>query len=704
MKFLFDPRSVAIYGASNEPQKIGGRPLHMMKTGGFMGALYPINAARSEVQGLRSYPSVSAVDGPVDLAIIAVPAGSVLQALQECADKGVPGAIVFSSGFSEIGGEGVELQRQVTRIAHETGMRILGPNCLGVVDIRTRMLGTFSNGPAGGGIIAGRVSLASQSGAFGSYCLSMFRQRKLGLNKWITTGNQADIEISDCIHFLAQDDETDVIMGYLEAVKDSKRLYEALALARDNGKRVVVMKVGSSTIGASAAASHTASLAGADQVYDAVFREYGVHRAHTIEEMFDVGYASAAVRHLPAGKRIGLLTVSGGVGVHMADEAERLGLDVAPMPADAQAKLKALVPFAATANPVDVTAQLINDHGLVKKNLELMLDQGGYHAVVGFLSTVGIEPELSRSVLAQLPEILARFPDRLIIVSMLSTPEVREQFEAAGVLVFDDPARALRATAALMNFGAAARAQVAATSTVAPAVRVQIPQGQLNEVQAKQILSAAGIPVLDEVLAQTEDAAVYAASGMGYPVVLKIVAPQITHKSDIGGVALDIPDEPKLRKAWQDMMAKVKATAPEATIDGAIVAPMLRGGVETIMGVSRDPVFGPVVMFGMGGVFVEALKDITFRVAPFGVEQAHEMISRIRSRVLLKGFRGQPSCDENALAHALSRLSAFAFAHADVIESIDINPFVVLPEGSGAVALDALIVTGSDAAQHREAR
>ena len=210
--------------------------------------------------------------------------------------------------------------------------------------------------------------------------------------------------------------------------------------------------------------------------------------------------------------------------------------------------------------------------------------------------------------------------------------------------------------------------------------------------------------MLDEVLAQTEDAAVYAASDMGYPVVLKIVAPQITHKSDIGGVALDIPDEPKLRKAWQDMMAKVKATAPEATIDGAIVAPMLRGGVETIMGVSRDPVFGPVVMFGMGGVFVEALKDVTFRVAPFGVEQAHEMISRIRSRVLLKGFRGQPSCDENALAQALSRLSAFAFAHADVIESIDINPFVVLPEGSGAVALDALIVTGSDAAQHREAR
>lgn len=690
MKRLFEPRGVAIYGASNDPRKIGGRPLHMMKSVGFAGALYPINSMRAEVQGMRAYPSLEAVEGPVDLALVAVPAVDVAQALRDCVRKGVAGAVVFSSGFAESGASGAELQREVASIAHESGLRLVGPNCLGIVNLPSGLLGTFSGSAMG--VPSGRTSLVSQSGAFGSFCLLMMRQRQLGLNKWITTGNQADVEFSDCIRFLAEDEGTDVIVGYLEAVKDSRRLLEALALARENGKRVVAMKVGASSIGASAAASHTASLAGADAIYDSVFREYGVYRAHTIEEMFDVAYACATVRSLPTGRRVGLLTVSGGVGVHMADEAERLRLDVAPMPADAQAELKALVPFAATANPVDVTAQLINDHGLFGKNLELMLEKGGYDAVVAFLSAVGVDADLSRSVLTQLQAVQRRFSERLVMVSMLSKPEVCREYEAAGVLVFDDPARALRAASALMALGMQPHEAAAAPAALTSAVPVTIPPGPLTEVQAKRILAAAGIPVLHEMLATTADTAASAASTIGYPVVLKVVAPQITHKSDIGGVALDLRDETQLRQAWGTMMDAVRAAAPGADIEGAIVAPMMRAGVETILGVSRDPVFGPVVMFGLGGIFVEALNDVTFRVAPFGVEQAHDMIGRIRGNGMLRGFRGQPPSDVDALAQALSRLSHFAAAHADDIESIDVNPFVVLPQGRGAVALDAVVV------------
>lgn len=692
MKSLFAPRGIAIYGASNDPDKIGGRSLHMMKTLGFEGGLYPISPLRSEVQGLRAYATAGAIEAPVDLALIALSADQVDAALADCAGRRIPHAVVFSSGFAETGVEGRERQSRIAQLARESGMRIVGPNCLGVVNVRNRLFGTFSKAPAGGGLRAGRISVASQSGAFGSYCLSMMLHRQLGLNHWITTGNQVDVDFSECIRYFAEDEGTDVIVGYLEAVKDSQGLLRALQLARKNGKRVVMMKVGSSKAGARAAASHTASLVGSDRVYDAVLREWGVYRARNIEEMFDIAYAAATVRSLPTGRRIGLLTVSGGVGVHMADEADRLGMDVAPMPADAQAELKAVVPFAGTENPVDVTAQLINDPALFRMNLELMLVKGRYDVVVAFLAGMGsADAALAGKVLEQVKDVLARLPASTIVISMLGPPEVTNAFSQAGALVFEDPARALRAAAALMKFGAAG-AVGAQRSVPAAGEQQSIPPGPLDEMQAKRILAKAGIPVLEEVVAATEEAAVAAAEKIGYPVVLKVLAAELAHKSDVGGVILDLRGPAQLREAWRGMMVKVAAAAPGARIGGAIVAPMLREGVETILGVSRDPVFGPVVMFGMGGVLVEALDDVTCRIAPFGVQEAHAMISEIRGKALLQSLRGRPPGDVDALAQALSRLSIFAAAHAQTVDSIDINPFVVLPAGQGAVALDALVV------------
>jgi acyl-CoA synthetase (NDP forming) len=689
---LFEPRAIAVYGASSDPTKIGGRPLDFLKASGFDGPLYPINPKADRIQDLPAFAKVAAAPGPVDLAIVAVPAPAVLAALEDCAASGVRGAVVLSSGFAEVGGAGVGMQAAITALAQRTGMRVVGPNCMGLINVRRRLLGTFTPSAAGFGLVPGRISLVSQSGAFGGYCLSLIRQRGLGLNLWVTTGNQSDVDFADCVEHFAQDDATQVIVGYLEAANDRQRLFDALELARTRGKRVVVMKVGRSEAGAQAAASHTASLAGSDQVYDGVFRRFGVLRARSIDELFDVAYAASSNMPLPRGRRVGLLTVSGGVGALMADVADEVGLDVAPMPDDAQRRLKELLPFCGPRNPVDMTAQLVNDLSLFERNFQLMLEDGGYDTVVAFLSSVGQVLDLSRALLGQLQSVLQRFPDRTVIVSSLASPEVRKLYEAAGVILFDEPTRAVRAAAALVHYGQKAVAAAADAPPPLAAGALPPPTHAANEVHAKAVLASAGIPVVRERLAGDADAAVRAAAELGWPVVLKIASADIAHKSEVGGVIVGLRDEAQVRAAFATLLERARTGAPQARIDGVVVAQMAGKGVETVLGVARDPVFGAVVMFGIGGVFVEAFKDVAFRVAPFGVDQARAMIEEVKGRVLLEGLRGQPAADIEALAAAIAALSVYAARHAEAIDSIDINPLLVLPRGQGVLALDALIV------------
>lgn len=689
---LFEPRAVAVYGASSDPHKIGGRPLDFLKRG-FAGALYPINPKAAQIQGLPSFASLAAAPGPVDLAVIAVPAQAVVAAVEDCARHGVRGAVILSSGFAEAGGEGVQWQQRLADIARESGMRIVGPNCLGIINAGVGLLATFSPTAADAGLTRGGVSVVSQSGAFGGYCLGLLRQRGIGLNLWITTGNQCDVDFADCVEHFVDDPATRVIVGYLEGATDGRRLIAALDRARRCGKPVVVMKVGSSEAGAAAAASHTASLAGADAVYEGVFRQYGVYRARTIDELFDVAYACSTARGSPGGDRLGLVTISGGVGVLMADAAAPLGLDVAPMPEDAQRELKALLPFAGTRNPVDTTAHILNDMSLFQKNLELVLDRGHYDQLIVFLSTVGLVPALSLELVRQLRHVLARFPGRPVTISTLSDPQVRKLYEAEGMMVFDDPARAVRAAAALRHFArVAARAGAGNPAPACPPDALPVPATAVNEVAAKAVLASAGIPVVRERVAATADAAALGAGEIGYPVVLKIASADIAHKSEIGGVIVGLRDEAEVRAAFATLMQRARQHVPQARLDGVVVASMAGQGVETILGVVRDPVFGAVVMFGLGGVFVEAFKDVAFRVAPFGADEARAMIDEVKGRILLTGLRGQPPSDETALAEAIAALSAYAARHAADIESIDINPFVVLPKGQGGLALDALIV------------
>lgn len=690
---LFRPRSVAILGASDDPTRISGRPVRYLIEGGFKGGIYPVNPNRETVQGLKAYRSLADVPETPDVALLAVPAGLTEQAVVECIARGVRGAVIFSAGYAESGEEGLAIQRRITGIAREGGLRLLGPNCLGVFNPRIGFFGTFTQSLDKEMPAAGPLGIVSQSGAYGSHIAYLARRRGIGIGYWITTGNEADIDVAESLEWMAAQPDIKVIMAYVEGVRDGPRFRKALELARANRKPIVVMKVGRSTIGAAAASSHTASLAGSDAIYDALFSQYAVHRAATTEEQVDVAYA--CVRGLfPKGNKLGVVTLSGGAGVLISDAADHYGLDVAPMPQDAQQTLKSLLPFATVVNPVDTTAQALNDMNLLARNMEVILEDGGYDALIGFFSTLPNTRTLSGPLKKAIADGCSRFPDRLVALQMIAEPDVVREYEASGFLIFEDADRAVAALAALWRFGRNFD-RPASAGGVPPAE--PIGPAALSEHAAKRLLGQAGIPFLREELVTSAAAAGAAADATGYPVVLKIVSPQIEHKTEIGGVMVGIADRAGVEEGYATLMERAGSRRPDAIVEGILVAPMAGRGVEVIVGVTRDPIFGPAVMFGLGGVHVEVLKDVTFRLAPFDRDEAFRMIDAIRGRALLDGVRGAPPSDLDALANLLVRVSEFAAAHRDDIETIDLNPVIVLLRGEGVVALDALVVPRRDA-------
>ena len=494
MDAIFNPRSVAVIGASSDPKRIGGRPVDFLKRHGFDGPILPINPKSPEVQGLTAYPSISEAPTTPDLAVIALPAPLAVQAVEQCAAQGVRGAVIFSSGFSEVDADGAALQARMVDIAREGGMRLVGPNCLGIANVRHNLYATFTPGVEKHLPKPGGVSIVSQSGAFGSYCMTLVRMRGLGVNIWATTGNSCDVDFADAVAYCAQDDDTRVIMGYLEGATDRDRLVEALELARARGKPVVMMKVGRSAVGAEAAQSHTASLAGADAVYDAAFRQYGVYRAQSVDEMFDVTYACAESASMMQGDRLGLVTVSGGVGVLMADEAEKLKLDVPALPDHAQKKLKEVLPFAGVRNPVDVTAQLVNQIDLLETNMDVLFGDGEIDGAIIFMSTVGLVADLNEAIRRGLERIREKYPGRPMLFCSLTEPEGRAAYEKSGFIVFEEPTRAVRAMAALRYFArsfarAGEKDPIPELSNLSP-----LPDGIVNEIEAKALLAEAGIP------------------------------------------------------------------------------------------------------------------------------------------------------------------------------------------------------------------
>ncbi len=684
---LLAPHSVAVIGASSDPARIGGRPIATMLAAGFEGRILPVNPTRDAIQGLPCYPSVAALPETPDAALIAVPAKDVAQVVEDLGRRGCRTATLFTSGFAESGENGRHEQERIIAIARSYGMRILGPNTLGVFNVNHRYFGTFSSSLESGLPLPGNIGIASQSGAFGAHLAVIARDRGLGAAVLVATGNEADITVGETIGWMAQSAEIDVICAYLEGINDPRSLLAGLDAARDARKPVIVFKAGRSAIGSRAATSHTASLTGDAMVVDMVLRAHGAILVRDSEQLMDVAYVAHQRIH-PRSATLGFVTVSGGAGIVASDEAEAIGFAMPPMPEDAQAELKALMPISTPTNPLDCTAQALNQPELFERFTRAALEKGGYGAVVCFMTYVAGSPTLAPVILKAMAPLRRDFPDRLIVVCCTGSDQVIRQYEKAGFLVFTDPSRAVRALHAVAGLDAA----FSTPRQILPhPVAVALPDSTPDEAEAKRLLIGAGIDVAPERTATTPEDAVRAADQIGYPVVIKILSPDILHKSDIGGVKLNIGDAEAVRSAYVEIMAAVAAKVPDARITGVLVARQMTGGVECLMGISRDPTFGPVAVFGLGGIFVEILNDVALRQCPFDEASAREMILSIRAAAILKGARGRKPADIGALARMLSRLSLFAAGAGARLESIDLNPVLALPEGEGAFALDAVV-------------
>lgn len=680
------PGAVAIVGASDDPRRIGGRPLAFSLAAGFAGRLYPVNPNREWVQGLRAYPSLSAIPEEIDLAVIALPAADVLAAVKEAAARGARATIVFSAGFAETGEAGSERQNALVEASRAAGMRLLGPNCVGLFNAGLGHVATFSSAPEAGLSPNGRVALVSQSGAYGTHLLTRARQRRIEIGQWVSTGNEADVSAGEVLDAFAHDDAVDVIAACLEGVKDGAAFLRALRVAHEAGKPVALMKIGRSAAGAAAAAAHTASLAGEDVVFDAAIAEFGACRVDNTDDMFDLVYGLSRAP-LPRGPNLGVITISGGAGVIMADAAEAEKLVLPPLAADRQARLLARTPFASTVNPVDITAQAMNDFSMVGDFLAELVEQQDFDSFAAFFTTWGGSPVLGPKLRVALGEGSAALAGRPMALVILADDEVVRAYETAGFLVFDDPTRAVRVLGRMAAIGG----RLATGPLPAPVIEdgpryPPFPTGSINEREGKAILAAIGIPVLRERLATNSQETAETVEDFGCSVALKLVSADIAHKSDIGGVILGVEGADGGRAAWQKIMEAVAHAAPHARIDGVSVAPMAGEGVELIVAVRRDPVFGPVTVAGFGGLFVEIMRDVAMRVGPVTPAQALAMLHALKGSAILSGARGRPSYDMAAAALAIAQLSAYADAHRDRLDAIEINPLLV--QSKGVVALD----------------
>ncbi|MBN9428181.1 MAG: acetate--CoA ligase family protein [Burkholderiales bacterium] len=698
---FFDANGIAVVGASDDVHKIGGRPVHLLRKHGYRGPIYPINPRGGEIQGLPAYASLRDTPTAPEMAVLAVPAAAAADALRDCAARGVRAVVVLSSGFAEAGEEGARLQRELVAIAREAGMRLLGPNCLGTVSVPNATIGSFSIVLEEHMPPAGQVGIVSQSGNVGSFIMQNVAQRGLGISRFIATGNEADVDVADGIAALAADEQTRVILCCMETCRDAGRLIEALAIARRQRKPVIVLKIGATEKGQAAAASHTGALAGSDAVIDAVFRRHGALRVQSVEALLDIGQAASRLMpgRLPKGDRLVLLAASGGFGILMADAMSRAGLTL-PALADATcARIHEVLPLASTGNPVDATAQMSSRPDVLLKLLSAVLDEPGSDATVLFLSLSLYNTRLRGVYLDALARARELHRDKLLVVISRGPEDAVREIDALGIPVFPTIDAAAQGMAGLVRLGqlfdgalGAGDIESASTSVTPTQAAPLSPEVFRNEYQAKQALAAAGIPVLPEAIAATADDAVAAAGRYGYPVVLKIVSQDIPHKTEVGGVALNLADVAAVRAAHAQILSSAAAKAPQARIDGVLVAPMARGGTELIMGISRDPVFGPVVMVGFGGIYAEVLQDVAVQAAPVTETEAEAMIRGLKLFALLDGARGQPKADVAAAAHTVARLSEFAVRHRADVAEIDMNPVLVRPHGQGVVVLDALMI------------
>ena len=693
MERLFRPKGVAVVGASTNPAKIGYRVVENIVSGGYPGAIYPINPKGGEILGLPTFPSVEAVEGEIDLAIVSVPAPGVLPTVEACGRKGIGHLVVLTSGFSEVGE--IDAERRIVEAARAHGTRILGPNVFGLYSAVSSLDATF--GP--GGIVPGRIAIVTQSGALGIAMIGKTASEGLGLSALVSVGNKSDVDESDLLEFLVDDERTGVILLYIEGVKGGERLVRTLSDVTGR-KPVVVIKSGRSKRGAMAAASHTGSLAGADAVFDDLMRQCGVLRAESVQEAFDwVRYLASAPQ--PAGSEAVIVTNGGGIGVLATDACEKDGVRLYDDQGVLAGAFENVMPaFGSSKNPVDLTGQAtVEDY---EKALDAVLDEDGMHAAIAlYCETATADASQFERLIRG---VFERYRERKPIIFSLfggeSIAEVIRTLRIEGVPVFGDVYEAVSPLGALYRSWRRSGKKDERPADVAidvEAVRAILREagsegrGFLLAHEAARLAEILGLPMPASRIARGLDAAVDAAEEIGYPVVLKIVSKDIIHKSDAGGVAVDLNDEREVVDAYQAILRRCRAYKPDAVIEGIEVVEMVRPGIETIVGARRDSAFGPVVMFGLGGIYVEVMKDVAFRAAPVSLETANELVASIRSYPLLLGVRGEERKDTDRVAEVIVRLSHLA-ARCPEITDIEVNPLVVYDQGEGIRAVDVRIL------------
>lgn len=695
---FFHPRSIAIIGASRDFNKPSGRPLDALIRRGYAGALYPVNPRYRELGGLPCYPSLRDIPGPVDMVIVGVPEEQVMDVLVQCAAKQVEAVVIFSSGFGEVGPRGKAREQEMTAYAREHGMRLLGPNCFGLINTHNAVMASFANivdllphSPRSLGFV-------TQSGAFGAMIYNQAHDMGVGFSSFVSVGNEADTEFADFIDYLLDDEETRVIGGYLEGEKDGGKLRAVAERALRLRKPVMIMKVGRTGAGARAASSHTGSLAGDDQIYDAFFRQVGIIRLEALQELTSFVTVYRCGRR-PNGRGVAILSGSGGGGVMLADKCERIGLSVPELTGRTRVLLDGYLPFYGSGrNPVDLTARVATDPGLLGRCLRAVLaDPAIDMALVMIAFSDHTAPVITKDLLdirrtCDKPVVLASS----IFAGSVKAPRLVAHLKAEGIPILADGLQAAQALANLAWYEEKVRQQAGvevregkATPAPAAAALLDGPDA-LTEYDGKRLLAAYGIPVTKEEKAATPEEAVAAARRIGYPVALKILSPDIPHKTEAGGIALDLRSDEDVRRAWEEIGRRVGEAAPAARVEGMLVQEMLGEGLEVIVGTTKDPVFGHAVMFGLGGIFVEALRDVSFRIAPLARCDAEEMVREIKGHRVLRGMRGRTPADTAAIVDIILKVSRLLTDWGGRIRELDINPLIVFPHGAKVV--DALVV------------
>ncbi len=689
---LFHPQSIAIIGASADLTRIGGHPLKALKTAGFKGGIFPVNPKYPELHGYTCYPDAASIGKPCDLAIVAVPAPHVAQAIRDCGRAKIPFAVVLTAGFRETGPEGRKLEDELKRVVAESGVRIVGPNCQGMLSIQSRVWAAFGSVADETDFRPGTVSCAFQSGGFGYAIVNLAEAQGIGFRVCVSSGNETDIDMPQLLSAFLDDAGTSVIFAYLEGTPDARRLLDVGRKSLQTGKPVMIWKAATTEAGVKAAASHTANMTGSYDLYRAALRQSGLIEVDDVEPIVDIAKLFAQGR-LPKGNAAGVLSISGGSGIVYADAAVRGGLTLPPFSDETLAALRKVVPsFGSPENPADVTAGFFNDMSLFINALEIVLADPRLDQLSILLASIS-GPSANRA--AQAIAAVARRTDKPIHVAwsgrQAKSQEAVKALADAGVPFITTPVRLARAAATLARFASDQRRLLPRKMPEVRAPKsLDLPAGAvtLNEVESKGVLRAFGIPVAKEVLVRAGADADAATRALNAPFAVKIVSRDIAHKSEAGGVMLKVARE-NLANAVRLVTANAAKAVPDAHIDGVLVSEMAQG-VEALIGVINDESFGPVVALGLGGVLTEVLKDVTYRIAPFDLDTAREMIADLRGAKLFDGYRGAPAADKEALANALVAASQMAAALGDRLKEADINPVFVGPHG--VAAADALVV------------